>query len=344
MVVTLRCSGTSQSVRSINQIPSPPTAEAAYNNSPIPSHRITHLRALTYPTFHICTCTCTCIFLTHQQSLHRPPAITQQCCTNTSSLVDTIYQSSLLFCVSSRPSLWPESLHVDRPHSESCIHCRADVDGTNDHPAARPDFYHAFVLIMTLVTRKRSLVDMQSSTGAASAEYNDYDYVREVLQLDVGKTESVLDESLVQEAENLGITISRPPTPTNNHETHMSMSNSAITVASHHARTTSSSSKESASTGMTSRSSNEQFDNSTLPQTRKRSSARRNLSFSEYEKYLAQQDAQDPNKQSVPPAIPAEPAPSLFSVSTRKSYYSIKSNFSRRFRLRRNKTSQEDTR
>lgn len=197
---------------------------------------------------------------------------------------------------------------------------------------------------MTLVTRKRSLADMQSSTGAASAEYNDHDYVREVLQLDVGKTESVLDESLVQEAENLGITISRPPTPTNNHETHMSMSNSAITVASHHARTTSSSSKESASTGMTSTSSNEQFDNSTLPQTRKRSSARRNLSFSEYEKYLAQQDAQDPNKQSLPPPIPAEPAPSLFSVSTRKSYYSIKSNFSRRFRLRRNKTSQEDTR
>jgi hypothetical protein len=195
---------------------------------------------------------------------------------------------------------------------------------------------------MIPVTRKRSLADMQSPMGAGSAEYNDHDYAKEVLQLDAGKTEPLLDESLVQEAENLGITISRPPTSTSNHENHISMSNSAITVASHHVRTTSSSSRESASTGMTSRSSNEQFEHSTLPQTRKRLSARRNLSFSEYEKYLAQHDAQDPNKQPFPPPIPAEPAPSLFSVSTRKSYNSIKSTFTKRFRLRRSKTSREE--
>lgn len=195
---------------------------------------------------------------------------------------------------------------------------------------------------MVVVTRKRSLADMQTPMGVASAEYNDCDYVREVLQLDAGKTEALLDESLVVEAADLGITISRPPTSTSHHENHVSMSDSATTVVSHHMRTTSSSSRESTSTGMTSGSADEQLQNSTLPLPRRRSSARRNLSFAEYEKYLAQQDAQDPNKQSFPPPIPVDPAPSLFSVSTRKSYNSIKTSFTRRLSLRRNKSSRED--
>ncbi len=182
---------------------------------------------------------------------------------------------------------------------------------------------------------------MQNTAGACPAEYNDDDYVREVLQLDNGQTEAIFEESLAQEAEKLGITISRPSTPTNN-ENHNSMCNSAITVASHHVRTTSSSSQGSASTGMTSRSSNEQSENLTLPQTRKRPSTRRNLSFSEYERYLAQHEAQDITKQIYPPPLPAEPAPSLFSVSTRKSYNSIKNGFRNKFRLRRTKSSQDE--
>lgn len=171
------------------------------------------------------------------------------------------------------------------------------------------------------------------------AEYNDNDYVREVLQLENGRTEALFDEDLAQEAEKLGITISRPSTPKNNHETHISMSNSATTVASHR-RTASSSSNGSASTGITSRSSDEQPELS--PISKKRSPARRNLSFSEYERYLEQHEAQDITKSIYPPPIPAEPAPSLFSVSTRKSYASIKSTFTKRFRLRRSKSSQGD--
>ncbi|CZR65649.1 related to ariadne-2 protein [Phialocephala subalpina] len=194
--------------------------------------------------------------------------------------------------------------------------------------------------MMAPVTRKRSLSDMQSPGGAMHAEYNDDDYVREVLQLDSGKTEALLDEDLLQEAEKLGITISRPSTPKSNHETHMSLSNSAITVGSHHVRTTSSSSNGSASTGMTSRFSNEQSDQSTIHN--KRPSSRRNLSFSEYERYLEHHEAQDITRQIYPPPIPAEPAPSLFSVSTRKSYNSIKSTLTKRFRLRRSKSTQED--
>ncbi len=198
---------------------------------------------------------------------------------------------------------------------------------------------------MAPVTRKRSLADMQHSEGTPPTEYNNEDYVREVLQLENGQTEALFDESLIQEAEKLGITISRPPTANENgNPAHHSMCESANTVASHHVRTASSESQDSASTGMTSRSSNNQSDLSLPLPSRKRSSARRSMSFSEYEKYLAQHDAQEANKQGSypPPPIPNEPAPSLFSVSTRKSYASIKSNFKNRFRLRRKNSSLED--
>ena len=195
---------------------------------------------------------------------------------------------------------------------------------------------------------KRSLADMQHTDSTTNnnpvepAEYNDSDYFREVLQLDDGTTESLFDEHLVQQASKLGITISRPPTPTAQNAAHNSMCESAITVASHHARTSSTGSQGSGSTGMTSRSSNEQLDNSTPPQARKRPNSRRSLSFSEYEKYLMQAEQAEAKTGFVPPPIPAEPAPSLFSVSTRRSYVSIKNGFKSRFRLRRSKTSQDN--
>jgi hypothetical protein len=191
------------------------------------------------------------------------------------------------------------------------------------------------------ISRKRSLADMQHTDGTLPTEYNDSDYVREVLQLEDGHTEEIVDQDLTKEAEKLGITISRPSTPNDN--PHISMCESAITVGSHHARTGSTGSEESNSTGMTSRSSNEQLDSSTPPHARKRSSSRRSLSFSEYEKYLAQTEAQGAAKTGYnPPPIPNEPAPSLFSVSTRRSYVSIKNGFKNRFRFRRNRTSLDE--
>lgn len=196
---------------------------------------------------------------------------------------------------------------------------------------------------MVHIPRKRSLADMQNAEGPVPAEYNDEDYFHEVLQLDDGQTEALVDEKLTQEAENLGITISRPPAPNTQNATHNSMCESAMTLASHHARTASSGSQGSVSTGMTSRSSNEQLDNSTPLHARKRPISRRSLSFAEYEKYLAQHEAQEAMKMGiVPPPMPSEPAPSLFSVSTRRSYVSIKNGIKHRFRLRRNKTYQEE--
>jgi cell pole-organizing protein PopZ len=184
---------------------------------------------------------------------------------------------------------------------------------------------------------------MQNAEGTVPAEYNDEDYFREVLQLDEGQTEVLFDEKLAQEAEKLGITISRPPTPKAQNLNHNSICESALTEVSRHVRTASSGSQRSASTSMTSRSSNDQLDNSAPMHSRKRPISRRSLSFSEYEKYLAQHEAQEAMKTGVvPPPMPSEPAPSLFSVSTRRSYVSIRNGLKHRFRLRRNKSFQEE--
>lgn len=193
---------------------------------------------------------------------------------------------------------------------------------------------------MAPISRKRSLADMQHTDAMIPAEFNDDDYFREVLQLDEGRTEAFFDDDLTREAEKLGITITRLPTP--NQNSYDSLCESAVTVASHQ-RTASSGSQGSNSTGITSTSSNEHFDTFTPMQSRKRNSARRSLSFSEYEKYLGQMEKQHNSTLGlVPPPIPAEPAPSLFSVSTRRSYQSIRNGFKNRFRLRRKNSASRD--
>jgi len=194
---------------------------------------------------------------------------------------------------------------------------------------------------MSPIPRKRSLSDMQNAEGLVPVEYNDEEYFREVLQLGNGQTEALFDESLTKEAEKLGITISRPPSSNAQNPNHDSMRDSGMTVGSHH-RTASSGSQGSVSTGMTSRSSNE-LDSA--GHVRKRPSTRRSLSFTEYDKYLSQHEAQEAMKTGVvmPPPMPAEPAPSLFSVSTRRSYVSIKNGIKNKLQFRRKKSFQEES-
>lgn len=181
---------------------------------------------------------------------------------------------------------------------------------------------------------------MQHADATIPAEYNDADYFREVLQLDEAQTEAFLNDELTRQAEVLGITIRTSLTPTQH--AHDSMCESAVTVVSHQ-RTASTGSQGSNSTGMTSTSSNEHSDDFTPVQTRKRSTARSSLSFSEYEKYLAQVEKQYVSKLgSVPAPMAAEPAPSLFSVSTRKSYQSFRNGFKNRFRVRRKTATSRD--
>lgn len=172
-----------------------------------------------------------------------------------------------------------------------------------------------------------------SDAAPGRVEFNDADYAYEVLQLDGGATEDIYDELLAKEAERIGVTIA----PTPSRAAHSSMRESALTVTTHHARTTSSESRGSMSTGLTSRSS---LDDPTSSQVRKRPNPRRSLSFSGYENFATQTRAAGLPLPPVP-MVPDEPAVSLFSVSTRRSLASIRSGFKNRFRLKRSKSSQD---
>jgi hypothetical protein len=190
---------------------------------------------------------------------------------------------------------------------------------------------------MTPVLRKRSLADTHNLAAAdrpVPTEYNDADYIREVLQLRAGQTEALLDEHIVREASALGIAISQPVMAKVENVVDNSVSNS---VVSHHARTLSSGSQRSQSTGMTSRSSHDYHYHADAPQSKRRPVSRRSLAFTDYEKFLVQAEASN-TAVKTPIPIPPEPAPSLFSVSTRKSYASIKRGLNK-LRIRRGNSS-----
>lgn len=193
---------------------------------------------------------------------------------------------------------------------------------------------------MATISKKRSLADIQPVDS--HEEFRTSVYGREVLQLE-DLTEEAFDELLTKDAAALGINTSPPSTkPQNGHTVHTSLCESADTVVSRHARTGSSGSQASASTGMSSRSSDDSptIGATTIP--RRRSSGRKSVSFSDYDKFLLHSDKQQSNGHGFERPLPPVPAPSIFSVSTRKSYNSIKNSIKGRFRLRRTNLSTED--
>ncbi|TVY23908.1 putative E3 ubiquitin-protein ligase [Lachnellula hyalina] len=170
-----------------------------------------------------------------------------------------------------------------------------------------------------------ALANVQHPDGPVPLEYNDADYFREVLHLEDGLTEALLEDALVQDAKCLGVSIPAISAEEDQNVAYNSVRESAVTVASHHARTSSSGSQGSNSTGISSTSSHEPSDNAAGPQTKRRLIAKKSLSFSEYTKYIANTEAQDHAlRGSVYPPIAPSPAPSLFSVSTRRSLKSFK--------------------
>lgn len=163
------------------------------------------------------------------------------------------------------------------------------------------------------------------------AELSDASYLTEVLRLPANTTETDLDRELAAKATALGISISRPST---------------ATVATNHARTASGESNATTDTALTSHSSTSPNTNTEsqgngesacngnpAPTTRARS---RSLNFSQYDKYLAQIDPmlKQPKFHRLHPP-PSDPAPSLFSVSTRKSYTSFKNGIKAKVRWRK---------
>ncbi|KAI0007029.1 hypothetical protein F4779DRAFT_629422 [Xylariaceae sp. FL0662B] len=184
---------------------------------------------------------------------------------------------------------------------------------------------------------RRSVVlfDLPDGPDGTSHHLGDVDYLSQVLQLSPEKTEAYLNE-LVMKATKLGIALSRPSTAVSaNDKRNVSGTESSITIETSHARTVSTGSEGSASTNPTSNSSSDENQEITgRIITRRRSRA---LTFSQYNNYLAQVN---PSliKPKFLPASPPEPesASSIFSVSTRNSYMSIKRGLSRLRRRRKN--------
>ncbi|CAJ2503841.1 Uu.00g112350.m01.CDS01 [Anthostomella pinea] len=169
--------------------------------------------------------------------------------------------------------------------------------------------------------------DLSHGQDARLPELREIDYFNEVFQLSANGTEAYLN-TLIAKAANLGISVSRPSTAVSAADKrNMSGGDSNITLDTNHARTVSTGSDDSTSTALTSPSSNDGHDFTGKILTRRRS---RGLTFTQYENYLAQVD---PNlnqpKFLSHPAAGSESAASVFSVSTRKSYMSLKKGLSK---------------
>ncbi|KAI1854171.1 hypothetical protein JX266_001312 [Neoarthrinium moseri] len=155
----------------------------------------------------------------------------------------------------------------------------------------------------------------------APPELAESSFLTEVLQISPGDASAILD-SLMARAASLGIAASRPSTAlsTTGQPNTSSTADSSVTLETSHARTASTGSKASVSTTLTSA-----FSDDGIPEpaantvTRKRS---RNLTFSYYDKYLAQVNPHLHQSKfiSFPPTERHNSTPSLFSVSSRKSY------------------------
>jgi hypothetical protein len=193
---------------------------------------------------------------------------------------------------------------------------------------------------MASIPKKRSLADMQHNGGSLAQEFNDADYDREVLQLE-GTCETEVDEALAREATTLGVDLTQ--TFVASQKGHISVCDSAATIGSEHIRTSSMESAASASTGLTSVMSNDQSIIGVPPITRMNVSDRRPLSFSAYDRFLAQLEAQEQARiEALGHSTSSKRAPSVFSVSTQKSYNGLKASFKSHFKLRKNKDSTGD--
>lgn len=187
---------------------------------------------------------------------------------------------------------------------------------------------------MAASVQKHPSIDLARGSDGSPPELGEAEYLNQVLQLSSEKTEAYFNE-LIMKATNLGIAISRPSsaTPVNN-KRNPSGAESSITVDTNHARSASTASQGSASTNLTSHSSNNgHSDLAGRIITRKRSRA---LTFSQYETYLAQVDPTlKQNKFLSPSPTETESAPSIFSVSTNISYVTLKRGFSKLRRRRK---------
>jgi len=160
---------------------------------------------------------------------------------------------------------------------------------------------------------------------AQPPELSEEGYLKEVLHVTAKQSEAEVVDELVAKASALGIaTSSRPSTPG---KQNISSAESATTDGTRHARTLSTDSAGSHSTALTAYSFTQGPAKMEPQQKAAAKRAARGLSFSQYDEYLKQVDPnlkQPKLPKAPPPPPPPDAAPSLFSVSTRKSFVSIK--------------------
>ncbi|TEA20413.1 putative E3 ubiquitin-protein ligase ariadne-2 [Colletotrichum sidae] len=192
----------------------------------------------------------------------------------------------------------------------------------------------------TLARHTSSTPDMAPCPAILpSPEDDEAEYLDQVLCLPLQTSEAAIEEELVAKAAALGISTSGLSADSCNNYTAESR---ASTVATQHVRTFSTASRDSTSTTLTSHHSESvaalpastPADAPPVPLARKRS---KSLTFSLYDKYLTQLDPNihQPKIQKAPPPIALDnSAHSLFSVTSRRSYFSIKEGI-RKIRWRR---------
>lgn len=172
-------------------------------------------------------------------------------------------------------------------------------------------------------------------TLEAYEEQDEIDYAREVLLLDHCQTDAQYHHTLTREAQRLGIT--PEPTKLSVPTLSYSTSDSTKSIPSVRLRSTSSSSRDSASTGLTSQSSNEVYvePEPSLPTFRKH--LRRSVSSPEFDKFTVIEKAQeiglDPHACRQPPNLPS------ICFPTRISYGKIKNMIQTRLLSRRSSRS-----
>lgn len=161
--------------------------------------------------------------------------------------------------------------------------------------------------------RNPSAVDDMATTIPVP-ELSDADYFTSVLQLPEDRTESQIEDDLVEKASALGISIATPDKRVT------SSVESASTVATYHARTFSMLSIGSDSTALTNYSSlfGPSSPDPSVPSRR----ASKELNFSHYDRYLSIIDPHHTQHKSLKkPAPPDASSQSIFSGKTKKTLF-----------------------
>lgn len=170
-----------------------------------------------------------------------------------------------------------------------------------------------------------------------TADLDDAAYLSQVLRLPADQTEAQLDQELEAKARKHGIPTTRH-SQNGSDKRYTSSAESASTGRTPHTRTFSTASNNSTCTALTTHSS------IFAPSSPKLSAAKskdgrpvKNINFTHYEKYLAQVDKNldQPKFRKAAVAPPETSSKSLFSVSTTRSLFSIRSGVKNKMRWRR---------